>query len=88
MNRAARATILLAAVLSSAGCAGFQENPWVDTQRWPGPMPSKHTPLPPGEGELHPPGPEEVRILRHADPVQVRTAGNSASAEAIAGCAP
>jgi hypothetical protein len=42
-------------------------------------MESRSNPLPPGEGHLYPPGPEEVRILRHADPVQVRTAGNSAS---------
>jgi len=73
-----RAAILTLLALSS-GCAGFQNLPWVSTQRWPQPMENKSNPLPPGEGHLYPPGPEEVRILRHADPVQVRTAGNSAS---------
>lgn len=73
-----RAAILTLLALSS-GCAGFQNLPWVSTQRWPQPMENQSNPLPPGEGHLYPPGPEEVRILRHADPVQVRTAGNSAS---------
>jgi hypothetical protein len=70
--------ILLAPVLLG-GCAGFQHVPWVDTQRWPEPMGGRREGLPPGEGALYPPGPEEVRILRHADPVQVRTAGSAAS---------
>lgn len=32
-------------------------------------------PLPPGDIDLHPAGPEEVSVVRHADPVQVRPAG-------------
>lgn len=82
--RAGRATILgllpiLALLVGASGCAGFQQLPWTSTQRWPGPMENLRDPLPPGEGDLYPPGPEEVRIVRHADPVQVRTAGSSAS---------
>jgi len=69
----------LALGVAASGCAGFQTLPWVSTQRWPQPMESRHDPLPPGEGDLYPPGPEQVRVLRHADPVQVRTAGSSAS---------
>ena len=46
------------------------------TQLWPEPMggpdPSQ---LPPGDAELHQPGPEEVSVLRHSDPVRVRPAG-------------
>ena len=77
-RRAGRAAILALLVVSS-GCAGFQQIPWVSSQRWPEPMENLHDPLPPGEGDLFPPGPEEVRIVRHADPVQVRAAGSSAS---------
>lgn len=36
-------------------------------------------PLPPGEAGLHPPGPEEVIVVRHADPVRVRPAELSSS---------
>lgn len=32
-------------------------------------------PLPPGDTTLHRPGPEEVTVVRHADPVQIRPAG-------------
>jgi hypothetical protein len=32
-------------------------------------------PLPPGDAAVHPAGPEEVSLIRHADPVQVRPAG-------------
>ena len=45
------------------------------TQKWPGPMAPRSDPLPPGDSQLHPPGPEEVTVLRHADPVQVRPVG-------------
>jgi len=48
---------------------------FVDTQRLPGPLPSRVEPLPPGSADLYPPGPEEALIIRHADPVQVRPAG-------------
>ncbi len=46
------------------------------TQVWPKPMKSRVETLPPGEAEMHPAGPEEVTIVRHADPVQVRPAGH------------
>jgi hypothetical protein len=49
---------------------------WNRTQLWPEPMsgpdPSQ---LPPGDTNLHQPGPEEVSVLRHSDPVRVRPAG-------------
>jgi hypothetical protein len=45
------------------------------TQRWPAPMEIARKPLLPGDSEAHPPGPEEVTLLRHADPVHVRPAG-------------
>ncbi len=32
-------------------------------------------PLPPGDTSLHRPGPEQVTVIRHADPVQIRPAG-------------
>jgi len=47
----------------------------MDTQKWPGPMDARVDPLPPGDSQLHPPGPEEVTVVRHADPVQVRPVG-------------
>lgn len=61
------AALALAAV--GAGCLAR------DTQRWPGPMRPTAEPLPPGDALRHPPGPEEVSVQRHADPVQVRPAG-------------
>lgn len=44
-------------------------------QRLPGPMETTRSPLPPGDLELFAPGPEEVVLIRHADPVQVRPNG-------------
>ena len=60
------------------GC--YPETPilW-KTQRLPRPMKSKVDPLPPGTLELYPPGPEEVVVVRHADPVQIRPAGMPSS---------
>ena len=75
--RAAGLRLLVCAPL--AGCAGFQHVPWIDSQRWPEPMESTRKPLPPGDATLYPPGPEEVRIIRHADPVHVRAAGSAGS---------
>ncbi len=65
--------------LLASGCAGFQHFPWFDSQRWPGPMEAAQNPLPGGDATRYPKGPEEVRILRHADPVQVRMAGSAGS---------
>jgi hypothetical protein len=47
----------------------------LNMQRWPGPMEDEVRPLPPGDAELHPPGTEEVTVVRHADPVRVREPG-------------
>jgi hypothetical protein len=72
MNRRRRNAfpILLALVAATtAGCA------MRSTQRWPPPMDARGDPLPPGDSAAHLPGPEEVSIIRHADPVQVRPAG-------------
>lgn len=75
-----RATTLACLVLAIApACAGFHRWPWGTTQRAPAPMKNDVNPLPPGDSERLPPGPEEVLVLRHADPVQVRPAGLTAS---------
>ena len=66
---------LFAVALVAPGCAGFWRWPWGTTQRWPGPMEATVDPLPPGDSQLYPPGPEDVLVVRHADPVQVRPAG-------------
>lgn len=49
------------------------------SQILPGPMEPLADPLPPGDSELYPAGPEEIVIVRHADPVQVRPAGLSSA---------
>lgn len=69
MRRAREAcgALVVAALLCSCS--------WRSTQRWPGPMRPTVDPLPPGDSALHPPGPEEVSVVRHADPVQVRPVG-------------
>jgi hypothetical protein len=61
--------------LLCGGCGGIWRWPWGATQRWPGPMESLTDPLPPGDKELYHEGPEEVLVLHHADPCQVRPAG-------------
>ena len=81
MKLAARWTasgaLLLSIVLLEAGCTGFQHVIFFNSQRWPEPMEDK--PLPPGDATNYPAGPEEVRVIRHADPVQVRSAGSAGS---------
>jgi hypothetical protein len=67
------------ACLLAPGCAGFWRWPWGTTQRWPEPMEATVDPLPPGDSQLYPPGPEDVLVVRHADPVQVRPAGMPSS---------
>jgi hypothetical protein len=73
-----RRPLFLALLLLGAGC--YPETPvlW-KTQRLPRPMRSTADPLPPGTLERYPPGPEEVVVLRHADPVQIRPAGMPSS---------
>jgi hypothetical protein len=73
------AAALVAACIATPGCAGFLRWPWGNTQRWPAPMEAKVDPLPPGDSMLYPPGPEDVLVVRHADPVQVRPAGMPSS---------
>lgn len=63
------ASLLLA--LAGAGC-------FVNTQRIPGPMVSRQV-LPPGASELYPAGPEEVLVIRLADPTRVAPAGHTRS---------
>lgn len=65
---AARIAPLL--VLACAGCAAW-------TQVWPPPMQTVREPLAP-DPHPHAPGPEEVTVVRHADPVQLRRAGTVA----------
>lgn len=68
-TRAAAIAGALVLGASIAGCA------LPSTQRWPPPMSARKSPLPPGDVAAHPPGPEEVGVIRHADPVQIRPAG-------------
>lgn len=60
------------ALLASSGC-------YIDTQRHPRPMTMSAEVLGPGSLDRYPPGPEEVLILRHSDPVRVRHAGRPQS---------
>ncbi|MFT4537875.1 MAG: hypothetical protein ACI835_000307 [Planctomycetota bacterium] len=52
---------------------------YLSTQRLPGPMSGVTDPLPKGSLESYPPGTEEVLVVRHADPVQLRPAGRASS---------
>lgn len=67
---AAAARFVLLAGLCLASCRA---------QVLPGPMRVRVDPLPSGESDLYPAGPEEVVIIRHADPVRVRPAGITSS---------
>ena len=71
--RAALAVVLSAQAF--AACAGDMRWPYIPTQRPPGPMESVASDLAPGSSGLLLPGPEEVLVVRHADPVQLRPAG-------------
>lgn len=48
---------------------------YINTQKWPPPMREPLAELPEGDASLHRPGPEQVSVLRHADPVRIRPAG-------------
>jgi len=73
MTRVLRPLWLLATcglLLTLEGCLGMR------TQLWPEPMvgPAAEQ-LPPGDSAARQPGPEEVSVMRHADPVRIRPAG-------------
>lgn len=70
----ALSTRLRLCVLALA-CAPLPGCLWYSGQTWPGPMEISDGELPPGDSQEHPPGPEEVSVLRHSDPVRVRPAG-------------
>ncbi len=78
-SRAPRSRVAFVLALSCAtlasSCTGLRRWPWGSTQRHPTPMESTKEPLPPGESDAYTPGPDEVLVVRHADPVQVRPAG-------------
>jgi hypothetical protein len=63
MARGAHSMGAAALLLVLVGC---------NTQRWPGPMESLVEPLPVGDVAQFEPGPQEVAIWRHSDPVYVR----------------
>lgn len=77
-SRALACGALALLALLTSSCTGFRRWPWGSTQLHPTPMESTREPLPPGDSEAYKPGPDEVLVVRHADPVQVRPAGLAA----------
>lgn len=75
----AAGVLALACALTAAtsSCSAYGRWPFWSTQRDPGPMTAVVDPLPPGAQLLYPEGPEEVLVVRHADPVKVRPAGRT-----------
>ncbi len=72
LNFTLRALPLCAAlILALTTSACFFAN----TQRWPPPMGGDFATLPQGDAATRLEGPEEVTVLRHADPVRVRPVG-------------
>lgn len=67
-----------ALLLVSTSCTVYGRWPFWSTQRDPGPMTNAVEPLPAGAQTLYPEGPEEVLVIRHADPVKVRPAERTA----------
>ncbi len=65
---------VLAAVLAAIGALTLVS---CTTQRWPAPMTQATDPLPAGSDSGQPGGIEDVLVVRHSDPVQVRRAGAS-----------
>ena len=64
--------IALTLISVAAVCCGC-----INTQRVPGPMTHESFVLPLGHGADYVPGPSEVVVIRHGDPVQVRRPGAS-----------
>lgn len=71
MSRPGSISALALAALA-AGC-------YANSQRYPGPMEQVVTPLPPGATDAYPAGPEEVLVVRVADPVHVQRPGEASS---------
>jgi hypothetical protein len=65
----------LALALLASGCSGWSRWPWWSVQRHPEPAVDAVDPLPPGAHLEFPEGPEEVLVVRLADPVRLRPAG-------------
>lgn len=74
---AARAVLALALAAACPACTTYGRWPFWTTQIHPAPMENAVDPLPPGAQRLYPEGPEEVLVVRHADPVRVRPAGRT-----------
>lgn len=75
---ASRGNALLAALaLGCASCSAYGRWPFWSTQVHPSPMEDAVEPLPAGAHLDYPEGPEEVLVVRHADPVKVRPAGRT-----------
>ncbi len=75
-HRTALGAILVGTLCTS--CSTYGRWPFWSTQRHPEPMTDAVDPLPGGAQTLYPEGPEEVLVVRHADPVKVRPAGRTA----------
>ncbi len=69
----------LVAVAVAPSCGGIIRVRYDKSQTWPEPMQAMSDPLPAGDESIYPPGPEEVVVVRHADPVHVRPAAQSGS---------
>lgn len=77
MNAGARCLVALSIATACASCTTYGRWPFWSTQEHPGPMVDAVDPLPPGAHLQYPEGPEEVLVVRHADPVKVRHAGRT-----------
>jgi len=78
MRSVGRLGLSLALALGCAACTTYTRWPFWSTQEHPGPMADAVDPLPSGAQLLYPEGPEEVLVVRHADPIKVRPAGRTA----------
>jgi len=75
--RARSTSIAFLAALACSSCSTYGRWPFWTTQRHPEPMTDAVDPLPAGAQAQYPEGPEEVLVVRHADPVKVRPAGRT-----------
>lgn len=81
MSKLRTASLLaaLSLIIGLQSCGGTIRVRYDKSQRWPEPMKAMNDPLPPGDESLYAPGPEEIIVIRHADPVHVRPAGSAGS---------